>query len=99
VDHTVAVVVQQGEIVDISGALAGLMQRWFHMVAFDEALPAVSVGVLEVELASFAGKQAAACLNATNLLLTERRFMLQYPMQAQQVTTLHDALVLVTDKL
>ncbi len=44
------------------------MQR-LHVVAFDEALAAIAVGLPEVKAARFARKRIAARLNAADLLL------------------------------
>ncbi len=77
---------------------AGLMKR-LHVVAFDEALSSIPVGLPEVKTTRFARKRITVRLDAADLLLAQRGFTLPYSVQAQEVPALKDALVLVADEL
>jgi hypothetical protein len=74
------------------------MQR-LDVVAFNEALAPISVGLPEVKAARFARERITARPDAADLLLAQRGLTLPHSVQAQQVPALKDALVLVADKL
>jgi hypothetical protein len=89
-----AVTTQKGQIVNGPGAFAGLVQG-LHVMAFDEALASVPVPFFKVASAYLADERTALGQDAPDLPFAELRTALAHPMESQQVTAFHDALVLV----
>ena len=57
-DHVMAVAAQQGQVANSSRALAALMQG-FYVMAFNETLTKIPVGLFKIEFAYLAYKRSA----------------------------------------
>jgi hypothetical protein len=94
VDHSVAVAAKQGEVADSCFALTGFMER-LNMVAFDIAVPPVTIDLPKVETACFAGQWFVAAHYATNLSSAQSWVGFAFGVEAPQVPALQDATVFV----
>ena len=93
-NHPVAVAAEQGEVTDSCFVFTCLVER-LNVVAFDIALPSVTIDLSEVETARLAGQRIATAQHATDLLASQSRVALALGMEAPQVAAFQDAAIVI----